>query len=335
LRSPRAALPRGGMVAAVLALAASCSKRTPSVIDARGPAEHGITSLWWLMLVLAVLVFVLVAVMLAGGVIRTKRRAPDAPLPDATWGGPFIAIVGVAITGTILIGVFVLSLRVLRADAQPVGRGALAVRVTGHDWWWEARYPNGAVTANEIHIPTGERVEIKLATVDVIHSFWVPQLGPKTDLIPGRVNSMWIEASTPGRYRGQCAEFCGFQHAHMVFYVVAQSPRSFASWERAEAAPLHPPASAEAARGEQIFLSSTCAQCHAVRGTTADADVGPDLTHLASRQTIAAGTLRNDAGDLSDWVRDPQSIKQGTLMPSAPLSQKDLDAVIAFLEGLR
>jgi cytochrome c oxidase subunit 2 len=162
----------------------------------------------------------------------------------------------------------------------------------------------------------------------------VPQLGPKTDLIPGKTNDMWIEASKPGRYRGQCAEFCGFQHAHMIFYVIADEPHAFARWQRAEAAPLTQPTSAMAKRGEQIFLSTTCAGCHTIRGTSADGDVGPDLTHLASRQTIASGTLPNDAGDLSDWIRDPQSIKQGALMPSAPLSQNDIDAVVAFLEGL-
>ncbi len=304
------------------------------MIDARGPAEHGIVSLWWLMLVLACAVFLLVCVMIAGGLIRSRHLSPDEPLPEASWGGPFIAIVGVAITGPILVFVFVLSLRVLRADAASTPKSALSVHVTGHDWWWQARYPNGAQTANEIHIPTGQRVRIVLDTVDVIHSFWVPQLGPKTDLIPGKRNSMWIEAASPGRYRGQCAEFCGFQHAHMIFYVIADRPGAFRTWERNEARPLMQPTSAIAKRGEQIFLSTTCAQCHAIRGTPADATVGPDLTHLAGRRTIAAGTLQNDPGDLSDWIRDPQAEKQGALMPSAPLSQTDIDAVVAFLEGL-
>jgi cytochrome c oxidase subunit 2 len=320
---------------ALFAVVGGCTRRTPSVIDARGPAERGIAGLWWLMLALACAVFLLVFVMIAGGLIRTRRRREDEPLPEASWGGPFIAIVGVAITGPILIVVFVLSLRVLRANAQSPPRDALSIHVTGHDWWWEARYPNGAETANEIHIPTGRRVRIVLDTADVIHSFWVPQLGPKTDLIPGKTNSMWIEASKPGRYRGQCAEFCGFQHAHMIFYVVADEPHAFARWQRAQAAPYASPASAPAKRGEQIFLSTTCAGCHTIRGTSANGVVGPDLTHLASRRTIASGTLPNDPGDLSDWIRDPQSIKQGTLMPSAPLSQPDIDAVVAFLEGLR
>jgi cytochrome c oxidase subunit 2 len=319
------------VAAATLLVACSCTRQTPSVIDARGPAEHGITGLWWLMLAPALAVFVLVVVMIAGGLIRTKRRSPDAPLPEAAWGGRFIAIVGVAFSAVVLVGVFIVSLRVLQADAQPVRNAALTVHVVGHDWWWEARYPNGAVTANEIHVPAGERVRVLLTTDDVIHSFWVPQLAPKTDLIPGRQNSMWLEAAKPGRYRGQCAEFCGFQHAHMVFYVVAQTPHAFASWERAEARPV----SASVQRGEQIFLSTTCAQCHAIRGTTATADVGPDLTHLASRRTIAAGTLPNDRSDLIDWINDPQSIKQGTLMPPTHLSGADLDALVAFLESLR
>lgn len=282
------------------------------------------------MLVIASAVFGLVVVMIVMGLVRSRRRTDDQARADAPWGERFIVGVGVVFSAIVLVSMFALSIRQMRAIADQGRRALFTVQIVSHDWWWEARYPNGAVTANEIHIPAGRRVRLTLDTADVIHSFWVPQLAPKTDLIPGRRNAMWIEANAPGRYRGQCAEFCGFQHANMALFVVADRPAAFARWERAQAKPA-----TAGGRGQTVFMNSTCAGCHTIRGTSAVANVGPDLTHLMSRQTIASGLLRNDPGDLRDFVATPQDEKPGIVMPDSDLSSGDLNALIAYLEQLK
>ena len=212
----------------------------------------------------------------------------------------------------------------------------LTVRVIAHQWWWEIRYPGTtAVTANEIHIPTNTRVDVVGTSADVIHSFWVPELNRKIDLIPGLVNRVLLDATRAGIYRGQCSEICGVQHAHMAVEVVAESPARFGSWlanmERRAVSPV----SAEQRAGLALFLSASCASCHTIRGTAARGDVGPDLTHLASRSTLAALTLPNTPAYLRGWIADPQSVKPGALMPSLSLTSTQLDALSAYLSHLR
>jgi cytochrome c oxidase subunit 2 len=212
--------------------------------------------------------------------------------------------------------------------------------VTGHQWWWDVRYdahvPAHRVrTANEIHIPVGQPILLKLRTSDVIHSFWVPSLHGKRDLIPGQTNTLWLQADRPGTYRGQCAEFCGHQHAHMGLLVVAEPPERFAGWQERQRQPAAEPADALARRGREVFVAGPCALCHAVRGTEAAAEVAPDLTHLGSRLTIAAATLANTPGHLAGWIVDPQRLKPGSHMPPMSLAADDLQALLAYLGSLR
>jgi cytochrome c oxidase subunit II len=312
----------------------SCSGDPPSVLEPAGPAAERVERLWWPMLWISVVVFVIVAGMMVVAIVKARARS-DLSLSrkHIGWGEPFIAIAGVFIPALILGGVYIFSLQEMNGLAAGGKDAEFTIQVSARDWWWEARYPNGAVTANEIHIPVGEPVRLELTSRDVIHSFWVPELQVKTDQIPGRTNYSWLQADAPGRYRGQCAEFCGLQHANMVFYVVAEPSEEFERWVDNEAADSAGATSNLAAEGEEIFMTSTCAGCHTIRGTTATEQLGPDLTHVATRETLA-GTLPNTTEDLRLFVRDPQRAKPGAAMPPTELSATELDALVAYLEGL-
>lgn len=328
---------RGASVtlAAVALLSAACDEGSPSTLDSRGPGAARIEGLWWLMLWISVVVMAIVLGFLVFAVIK-GRRADAVADHRARWGEPFIVVAGVIIPAVILTAVFALSLRDMAAIARPDEPASMTVEVVGHDWWWEARYNGGEiVTANEIHIPAGQPVRVELTTDDVLHSFWVPQLQAKTDTVPGRVNHTWLEADMPGRYRGQCAEFCGLQHAKMAFFVVAQSPDDFEAWLENQSEPAQEPAGDASARaGQDVFLNSTCSGCHAIEGTAAASDVGPDLTHLASRDTIAGGVLDNNRNNLEQFISDPQSLKPGVSMPPTDLTSEDLQALVDYLEQL-
>jgi cytochrome c oxidase subunit II len=322
-------------MAIVVAIAAcACAPSgAPSVLDSKGFGARRIEGLWWLMFWISLVVFVVVVAFLAVACIRGYSKR--SRVSEARWGGPFVVVSGIVAPSLILAGVFVVSLNDMMVLSTPPNQPGLTIDIIGHDWWWEARYDDGrAVTANEIHIPTGESVQLRLTTDDVIHSFWVPQLQAKTDLVSGEVNTMWLQAEEPGRYRGQCAEFCGLQHANMIFYVIAEEPGEFESWLANEASDAAEPTEAGARRGETVFLQSSCAGCHAVRGTEADADLGPDLTHLARRETIASGVLGNTRSELARWIVDPQSAKPGAVMPPTEMSSTDLDALLDYLESL-
>jgi cytochrome c oxidase subunit 2 len=316
--------------------------RAPSVLDPQGPGAARVASLWWVMLAIALVVLTVVVAMLVAAVLRGRRggsHGRDAgrlSSGEARWGEPFIVVAGFVIPALILVALFVVSLRAMAALRQPAQAAGLEVRVTGHMWWWEAQYPNGAVTANEIHVPAGRPVRFTVTSADVIHSFWVPQLQVKADMIPGKVNTLSIQADKPGRWRGQCAEFCGLQHAQMIFWVVADPPAAFDRWMAREALTAAEPTDPGAARGREVFLDQTCAGCHAIRGTPASsARVGPDLTHLASRSTIAAGVLPQTRAALAAWVTDPQIDKPGAVMPPTALTAAELDALLDYLETLR
>ncbi|WP_036018240.1 cytochrome c oxidase subunit II [Paraburkholderia mimosarum] len=246
--------------------------------------------------------------------------------------------IGTAISTVLLFGALLSMLRVLAAVADPPRASTLTVHVTAYDWWWKASYstPSGAsfATANEIHIPTGEPVQIELESADVIHAFWVPALAGKTQAIPGQVNRQWIEADHPGIWRGQCTQFCGPQHAHMALEVVAEPPDAFARWTGNEARPAAAPGNAAAQHGAQVFMAR-CAACHTVRGTDATGAQGPDLTHLASRRLIAAGALANTSANRLDWVAHAQRIKPGSLMPGIVLTPADAGDLGAWLDTLQ
>jgi cytochrome c oxidase subunit 2 len=227
------------------------------------------------------------------------------------------------------------------AIARVGGLRPLRIDVTGHQWWWEVEYPDNAdpqnivTTANEIHVPVGRPVLIKMSSDDVIHSFWAPNLDGKKDLIPGHETRTWFRADTAGVYRGQCAEFCGHQHAKMAFFIVAEPKLEFEHWLEGQKGQASKPTDTLAQAGERVFLSGTCAMCHAIAGTGAGSKVGPDLTHLASRRTIAAGTLPNNTGNLAGWILDPQSIKPGAKMPPNQLDPQSLQALLAYLGTLK
>jgi cytochrome c oxidase subunit II len=225
-------------------------------------------------------------------------------------------------------------IRTTQAPAASTTR--LTVLVTGHQWWWEIRYPGTrAVTANELHIPVRTPVRVEVRTADVIHSFWVPQLNRKIDTIPGQTNAIELDADAVGSYRGQCAEFCGVQHAHMGLVVVAEPAAQFRQWLAGQARPAPPPASAAARRGRKIFTSAGCQSCHTIRGTSASSDVGPDLTHLASRRTLGALAIPNTRDYLRSWIVDSQAVKPGNQMPNLDLTPDRLDDLTAYLSELR
>jgi cytochrome c oxidase subunit II len=308
-----------------------------NVLQPRSPAEHSITVLSWVMFVVASIGLLLVAVLLVLG--WTRRRTASLPFGGDERAATRLVIgLGIAMPIVLLTALFLWSdIFVIRSTAAPrQGSTAITVQVIGHQWFWEIRYPGGdAVTANELHIPVRTRVNVVGTTADVIHSLWVPELNRKTDLIPGRTNRMLLYADRAGTYPGQCAEFCGLQHAHMELLVVAQSRAAFDRWLRSENAPARQPAGAKAQLGQSIFASEGCDDCHQIRGTPAKGQVGPDLTHLASRRTLAGATIPNDRISLTDWLRDPQTVKPGNKMPQLQLSSGDIGALVAYLEELK
>jgi cytochrome c oxidase subunit 2 len=233
----------------------------------------------------------------------------------------------------ILLIVFVLMIRTMNAAAQPPA-GAMQIKVVGHQWWWEFQYPElGITTANELYIPAGEPVMVELDSDNVIHSFWIPRLAGKTDVVPGQTNTMWFQANEPGNYRGQCAELCGAQHANMNFTVIALPPAQFEIWANRQQQPAAA-ATGQAAEGEQIFLNGPCIACHTIDGTVAQGILGPNLTHFASRQTIAGLALKNTPENLARWLADPQALKPRNKMLINQLSQAEVEALVAYLGSL-
>jgi len=313
-----------------------------SYLATAGAAADPVTRLGWGLLAIAVAVVIVVAALLAGALWRRRpglSRDIDDRLPVERRGPGLRWIwVGVGISTLALFVSTVWTLTTLAAVRDPPTPPALTIQVTGHDWWWEARYLGEGpgqdfTTANELHIPVGRPVRLELRSADVIHSFWIPKLAGKTDLIPGRTNLAWIEADHPGAYRGQCGEFCGLEHARMALQVVADPPSAFRAWRDRQLAAPAPATSPPTAAGAVVF-QARCAACHAIRGTPAGGLFGPDLSHLALRRTLAAGTLPNDPAHLSEWLADPQAIKPGNEMPRVPLTDGDRAALVAYLQSL-
>ncbi len=307
-----------------------------TVLVPEGPPAAAIHALWQAMLWTSSLVFVAVMTVL---VVALVRRPPTAP-PTA---GDHRAAksVGLAVGATVLtlVGLLVASLTTGRMTSLRAS-SAVTVVLSGHQWWWEMEYEEAmpsqrVVTANEMHIPVNQPVVVKVTSRDVIHSFWVPGLQGKRDLIPGYTTAMWIQADNPGVLRGQCAEFCGLQHAHMALTVKAEPAADFARWLASMRQPAREPQGDHERRGQDLFMSLRCAGCHTIGGTPAHGQVAPDLTHVGSRQTIAAGTLTNTPEHLKVWILNPQAIKPGNQMPATPLAAGDLDALVAYLGRLQ
>ncbi|WP_262297891.1 cytochrome c oxidase subunit II [Microvirga sesbaniae] len=312
-----------------------------SALDAHGPAAGALARMFWIFV--AVLATVWVLTMIALVLALRRRRAPDAD-PLATDPGTerrMTVTISIAIALTL---VTVVSLTGLSYAAQKVlfahKDGGLSLLVKGQQWWWQVTYedaqPNRVfTTANEIHIPVGEPVLIKLESSDVIHSFWVPSLTGKMDAITGRQNQIQIQADRPGVYRGQCAEYCGLQHAHMGLLVVAESKEDFERWREQQISSAIPPTDDERQRGMEIFMSKPCVMCHQIRGTDAGGKVAPDLTHVGSRRTIGAGTLETTRGNIAAWIVDPHGVKPGVNMPTIQLDPDEVQPLATYLEGLK
>ncbi|HWP28258.1 MAG TPA: cytochrome c oxidase subunit II [Chloroflexota bacterium] len=304
------------------------------------PEASAIAQLFLITLGIAGVIFLLVQGLLLYMVARFRAR-PGAGEPRPVFGYRPLEIGWTVGPALLLAGVFGLMLPLMGSDPGAADRvpsppaEALAVTVIGHQWWWELRYPTlDVVTANELHIPVGEPVRVRLESADVIHSFWLPRLGGKLDVIPGRTNQLWLYTEAPGVYLGPCAEFCGLQHAWMLLRVIAQPRADFLAWAAQQRQPAAPPSGA-AQRGQQLFLEQTCVNCHTLRGTPAQGTVGPDLTHVGSRQTLGAGVLENTPANMYRWLQDPQAVKPGSLMPTFYLSDADTAALAAYLAGLK
>jgi cytochrome c oxidase subunit 2 len=317
-------------------LLAGCGSQQNSLAP-HSKAARTIASLWWNMLIGAALGFGIIVLILAGSWVRRNRPGiPGVRDGDRAALG-VVLVFGLAIPIVVLSTLFLISnIFLIRNTTLPSAAAAtadkprLTIRVIGHQFWWEVRYPGtNAVTANEIHIPVRTPVQALVYTDDVIHSFWVPELNRKIDMIPDQTNRVLLYADKPGRYRGQCAEFCGLQHAHMGFYVFADPPARFRAWLARQAKPAKAKAKASA------LFDDKCGACHAIRGTSAQSDVGPDLTHVGSRTSIAALTLPNTRARLTEWIRDPQSVKPGTQMPAVPLTNAQIASLVRYLETLR
>ncbi|HJR17533.1 MAG TPA: cytochrome c oxidase subunit II [Gemmatimonadales bacterium] len=318
----------------------ACRQNGQSALHPGGPAAERIADLWWIMLVVASVVFLLVFVVLVRAFTHKGFRAAPRTASDDRTPTMWVLAGGVALPAVVLTPLFVFSLSTFAGLTPRDDTGALDLVVIGKQWWWDVQYhgekPQDRLrTANEIRIPVGRPIRIQLRSPDVIHSFWVPGLQGKVDLVPGKVNTIWIQADSVGIYRGECAEYCGLQHARMQFRVIAQRPEEFARWVEENRRPAATVSDSAAMAGQAVFLSSGCAFCHTVRGTPARGVVGPDLTHLASRQTLAAGTLPNTRGHLAGWVGNPQAIKPGNKMPRIPLRPEELHALLAYLGTLR
>lgn len=335
---------RALLLSPLLLLIAGCQD-VQSTYNAQGPAADRIVWLSWLMTILFLVVSVVMWVLIAWAATRRRGTLEEHAPIDIGGGQGWIAVGGLAVPLVVLCVLFVLGLRLLASFPihDPMNQHAIKpdIVVIGHQWWWEVHYVDGPVsehftTADEIHIPANKPVMFELRSEDVIHSFWVPTLHGKVDLIPGHPNYVQIEASQPGNYAGECAVYCGEQHAHMRLLVVAQSPEDFEAWEEQQRKPADPPTTQQAQAGEQIFLGGPCSMCHQVRGTVAGGQVAPDLTHIASRQFIASDSFPNNTAYLESWVTHAQSLTPGCQMPDlTQFSGVQLQELTAYLQQLK
>jgi cytochrome c oxidase subunit II len=326
------AIGESALVLGLLAAASGCGS-SQSTLSPDSHASSTIATLWWVMFVGSAVIFAGVVALLLVGVLR--RRGEETPSKRSP-GQRFVAVLGLIVPAGILVLLFILSLSSIPATSPSSSSAGLTVDVVAHQFFWDVSYPgHGVRSANEIHIPVGVPVNVEVTSGDVIHSLWVPALNRKVDVIPGRTNVVTFNANRAGRFRGQCAEFCGPEHAEMALYVIAQPRAEFDAWLASESHPNTLPTSVLLERGQQIFLGSDCEYCHTIAGTNASGTIGPDLTHIGSRSTLAAGTIPNTPGSLAGWIVDPQHIKPGNKMPGTSLDGRDLQALVAYLESLR
>jgi cytochrome c oxidase subunit 2 len=331
----------GVLLAASLCAAAPSDNPVPNIFKPQStPADWGF-HLSAFVLSITGLIFAVVFTLLVYAVAKYRKRNDDnGQEPPQVYGSNQVELAWTVIPILIVLVLFLATARVLhRVQDAPEPATAVDVTVIGHQFWWEYRYPSlGVVTANELHVPVSDPAQptptfLKLLSADTDHSFWVPQLAGKTDLIPNRLNNMWIDPHHVGVYIGQCAQYCGTQHAKMLLWVSVDSPEDFDAWIRAQKQPANQDERELA--GRRVFESTACMNCHAIGGTVANGRFGPDLTHLMSRHTIAAGAADNTTENLRLWIQNPDAIKPGSLMPAMKLSDTDLDALVRYLETLR
>ncbi len=314
-----------------------------STLDPAGLPAARLAGLTWIFIAICTGVFAIVMLFLLLALAR-RRAAPVLPIisPDPRSVASIHRTIAVAsaVSALTLIALLIASAMVGHAEAATEVRTPISLRVKGHQWWWEFQYTDAdpsktVTTASELHVPVGRTILLELSSQDVIHSFWVPRLMGKIDLIPSRTNQARLVVDAPGRFRGQCAEFCGHQHAHMAFWVIAEEDREFQAWLEHERAPAQPPVDDAARRGAEIFASGPCAMCHTVRGSDAAATVGPDLTHLAGRSTLGSGSFPNTHDRLRALITNMQEMKPGALMPAMAMGDDDKDALMSYLRGLQ
>lgn len=328
-------------VRSVLTVSVTGSTHIPNIFAPLSTPAEAIFELSLLVLGICAGIFVLVAGLLTYTIIRFRRRPDDdGREPPQVYGSNPIELAWTVVPLLIVFVLFLVTARTIgEVQSATPSANALQVRVVGHQWWWEIHYPQfGVVTANELHVPVSERANrtptfLTLESADVVHSFWVPRLAGKTDVIPNRNNTMWIEPWEPGTYLGQCAEYCGTQHAHMLLRVIVHSQAEFDQWIAAQQRP--PAETPQTQAGRDLFYSLACVNCHTIDGTAATGTFGPDLTHLMSRVTLGAGAAPNTPEHLRAWVNNPDQLKPGVLMPAMKLSDEELDAVVAYLLALQ
>lgn len=322
----------------------ACAVSPTNIFAPAATPARSIFSLSMLILSVTLVIFLIVGGLLLYAMVRFRHRKDDSLVePAQIYGSNQIELSWTVIPILIVVMLFLSTTRViLETEAAPKPANAVDITVIGHQYWWEYRYPKwGVVTANELHIPISDPQSptptyLEMTSADVSHSFWIPRLAGKTDLIPNRINTMWIDPAVPGLYLGQCAQYCGAQHAKMLLRVYAQSPADFAVWIKQQQQMANPDLFTNplAKERETVFLHNACINCHTVSGTVANGRFGPDLTHLASRDTIASGPILNNPQNLRQWIADPSVMKPGSLMPSMHLNDHDLDAITAYLTTL-
>jgi cytochrome c oxidase subunit 2 len=335
------------LIAVCAVLVSSGCRGAQSALDPAGVQSARLENLWWIFFSITAAVYVLVMAVLVIALVR-RRTGDAATAPDTKPDAAREKRIGntikgaIALTTVVLFVLMIVSFRTGRA-IQTLARAPepLQIKVTGRQWWWEIEYQDAAVpstnvtTANELHLPAGRPIKLILQSTDVIHSFWIPNLHGKKDLIPNYPTVFYFQAEKTGTYWGQCAEFCGYQHAKMRFIVTVESPEDFARWLSAQRQPAQQPATDRQKRGQEVFLTATCAQCHTVQGTLAGGRVGPNLTHIGSRTHLAAGSLLKTREHLENWVTDPQKIKPGIRMPMTSFAPEDVEALVDYLESLK
>jgi len=309
--------------------------QTP-VLNPESMQAQAISDLFLMVLWVCLGILALVTGLVVFAIVRYRHRGTDGEgEPRQVFGHLKVEILWTAVPFMLLVWVFYLTARTMNVSdpQQPHDPDLIVI---GHQWWWEVRYPKaGIVTANEIHLPAGRRLSVQLESADVIHSFWVPELGRKMDMIPGHPNALWLEADRAGSYVGACSEYCGAQHAWMRLLVIVQTPDEFEQWARAMREPPPVPTRAEVEEGLNIFREKTCANCHTIEGVSPANSTAPDLTHLADRRTLGAGVLEHTPQTLTEWLRDPQAIKPASHMPDLHLDEDELTRLVAYLETLK